>query len=62
MIVKDALIKMPGSTGFGRRTGGERLGAQHLLQKISPPVQSEVETFAAHKNITGGSADGNRGP
>jgi hypothetical protein len=39
LIVKDAFIKMPGSTGFGRRTGGEHLGAQQLLQKISPPVQ-----------------------
>jgi len=39
LIVKDAFIKMPGSTGFGRRTGGEHLGAQQLRQKISPPVQ-----------------------
>ena len=60
LIVKGAFIKMPGSTGFGRRTRGGRLEVQPLPQKISPPVQSEVRTFAAHKNITGGSACGSQ--
>jgi hypothetical protein len=39
LIVKDVFIKMPGSTAFSRRAGDEHLGAQQLLQKISPPVQ-----------------------